>query len=371
MNFDQLLRFGVDQGATAIHLQAGAPPQLRIGGLIRGVNGPALGGDELETFLTSIAPQGSHAETPLGSTFSAATTVGRFRCTTYTHIGGPGVVLNVIPAAIRSVEDLHLPRVVRDVALSGRGLVLVVGPSGSGKTSTLAAMVDLINGASAQKIVTVEDPVEYLHANKKAHVTQMEVGRNCTSFEQGLELAMRQDADVIIVGDLRDAGSARLALGAAEAGRRVLTAMSGLAPISALTRLLALVPPSERDAATMQLAGALEAVIVQRFANTRDGKLQPVVEVLRGGLMTARAIQEHNFKDLGFFIEGRQSGMQSFDQHLLELHHAGTISGTEAMRLATNPETVGAGLRTIRQAAAASTRTTASTESAAEIGLAP
>jgi twitching motility protein PilT len=365
MNFDQLLKFGVDQGATAIHLQAGAPPQLRIGGLIRGVNGPALNGDELETFLTSIAPQFSHGENLLGSTFSATTPVGRFRCTTYSHIGGPGVVLSVIPAAVRTVEDLHLPRTVRDIALSGRGLVLVVGPSGSGKTSTLAAMVDLINGASAQKIVTIEDPVESLHANKKSHVTQMEVGRNCTSFEHGLELAMRQDADVIVVGALQDAVTTRLVLGAAEAGRRVLAAMSGLSAVPTLTRLLALVPSGERDAAVIQLAGSLEAVIAQRFANTREGKPQPIVEILRGGLNTARAIQEQNLKDLAFFIEGRQAGMQSFDQHLLELHYAGTISGTEAMRLASNPETVGAGLRTIRQAAAARTPETS------EIGLAP
>src|SRR5262249_14386390 len=140
----------------------------------------------------------------------------------------PGVVLRVIPSTIRSIEELNLPRGVREIALASKGLILVVGPSGSGKTTTVAAMVDLINNASYQKIVTIEAPVEYVHANKKAMITQMEVGLHASSFAHGLELALQQDPDVVVVGELRDPLVARMALEAAEAGRKVLATMAGL-----------------------------------------------------------------------------------------------------------------------------------------------
>ena len=145
-------------------------------------------------------------------------------------------------------------------------------------------MVDAINGASYQKVVTIEAPVEYLHANKKSMITQMEVGLNASSFEHGIGLALQQDADVIVVGDLRDPAAARMALEAAESGRKVLAAMTGLYAIQALTRLMALIPPEERETAVSQLAASLEGVIAQRLAKTRDGKFRPAVEVLRGGV---------------------------------------------------------------------------------------
>jgi twitching motility protein PilT len=354
MNFEQLLKFGVDQGASAIHLQAEASPQLRIAGLIRNVEGPPVKAEELKTFIASIAPKSVGADIDrslaVGSIFSTSIAPGRFRCSTFTHIGGPSLVLRVIPTTIRSVEELNLPRAVREIVLASRGLTLVVGPSGSGKTTTLAAMVDVINGASYQKIVTIEAPVEYLHANKKAMITQMEVGRNVTSFEHGLSLALQQDPDVIVVGDVRDAAVARLVLGAAEAGRKVLAIMTGLYAAQAIARFLSLIPPDERETACPQLAALLDGVIAQRLAKTRDGKFRPVVEVFRGGPVSSGPILENRLKDLSYFIEGRQGGMQSLDQHLIELNQSGVISGTETMRLATNPEAVGVGLRALRQA---------------------
>jgi twitching motility protein PilT len=359
MNFEQLLKFGVDQGASAIHLQAEATPQLRLGGLIRNVEGPRLKAEELRTFIASIAPKwvADDLDRSLGngSVFSSSTAAGRFRCSIFGQIGGPGVVLRVVPATIRGVDELNLPRGVRDLAHASRGLILVVGPSGSGKTATLAAMVDLINGAANLKVVTIESPVEYLFANKKAMVTQMEVGLNASSFEHGFRLALNQDADVIVIGDLRDPRLAVMALEAAESGRRVLASMPGGCVIPTLERLIALIPPEERPVVITLLANALEGVIAQQLAKTRDGKLRPVVEVLRGGGNAAKSINENRLKDLIFYMEGRQGGMQSLDQHLLELNQSGVISGTEAMRLASNPESVGMGLRSFRQASAAPT----------------
>jgi twitching motility protein PilU len=178
----------------------------------------------------------------------------------------------------------------------------------------------------------------------------MEVGLNAASFEHGFKLASQQDADVIVVGDLRDGSVARMALNAAEAGKRVLAVMTALYAVPALARLIAMIPPDERPIAVPQLAAALEGVIAQRLAKTRDGKLRPAVEVLRRGPNTAKSILENRLNDLTFFIEGRQGGMQSLDQHLVELQHAGLISGTETMRLASNPESVGEKLRALKQA---------------------
>ena len=354
MNFEQLLKFGVDQGASAIHLQAEASPQVRIGGLIRNVEGAPVKADELKAFIASIAPKsvGDDIDRSLavGSIFSTSVGAGRFRCSTFNQIGGPGVVLRVIPSTIRSVEELHLPRAVREVALASRGLTLVVGPSSSGKTTTLAAMVDVINGASSQKIVTIEAPVEFVHVNKKAMVTQMEVGRNVSSFEHGLGLALQQDADVILVGELRDGVVARMVLDEVEAGRKVLAGIAGLSVAQAVARFISLIPADHKETAVSQLATALDGVIAQRLARSRDGKFRPAVEVFRGGEASIASIQENRLKDLSHFIESRQGGMQSLDQHLIELNQSGVISGTETMRLATNPEAVAVELRAQRQA---------------------
>jgi len=214
-------------------------------------------------------------------------------------------------------------------------------------------MVERINASSYKKAVTIEAPVEYLFANRKSMVTQMEVGLNVSSFEHGFRLALDQDADVIVLGDPRGPTMVQMASEAAESGRRVLAALPGLYAVPTLGRLIAMIPEGDRAVAVSRLANALEGVIAQRLARARDGKLRPAVEVLRGGVNTSRAIAEDRLEDLIFFMEGRQGGMQSLDQHLLEPHQSGAISGTEAMRLANNPEAVAVGLRAFRQAGSA------------------
>jgi twitching motility protein PilT len=379
MNFEQLLKFGVEQQASSIHLQAESPPQLRIGGQIRNVEGAAVKAEELRAFIASIAPKplADNIDRSLaeGSVFSTSAAAGRFRCTAFSHIGGPGIVLRVVPSKIRSIEELNLPRAVRDVALASRGLILVVGPGASGKTSTLAAMVDAVNGATLQKVVTIEAPVEYVHASKKSMITHMEVGLNASSFEHGLGLALKQDADVIAIGELREPVVARMVLEAVESGRKVLAGMTGQSTVQAITQFIALVSQDQRADILVRVAAALEGIIVQQLARTRDGKFRPAVEVFRGGPNSTRPIVENQIRDVNFFIEGRQGGMQSLDQHLLELNQAGLISGTEAMRLASNPEAVGVGLRTLRQTSAAVSTPGSSpavpTPSSADPGLAP
>jgi twitching motility protein PilT len=227
-------------------------------------------------------------------------------------------------------------------------MTLLAGTTGSGKSTTLAAMVDLINRSYRCKIVTIEDPVGYVHTNSKSMISQLEVGQDTPSFEHGLRQALRQDPDVILVGELRDSETMRMALRAADTGHQVFATMHSSNAAQTIERILAMVPPDERKLATSQLAGSLEAIICQRLAVTRDGNRRAAVEILRGGPVTSKYIQENRLGELSDYVSSREGGMQRFDQHLLDLYHQKIISGTEAMRLATNTEAVALGMRGIR-----------------------
>lgn len=353
MKFDSFIRFAVEQGASDLHFQTGAAPLLRIGGLIRTVESPPVTAEELGAFIATIRP-GVTAETLgemmyQGLDFSHAMPgLCRFRCNVYSHLGTPAMVMRVVRLTVRTMDELQLPPVLRDITLSLRGLTLVTGTTGSGKTTTLASMVDLINNAFRCKIITIEDPIEYIHTNQKAMISQLEVGRDTPSFEHGLRQALRQDPDVILVGEVRDSETMRMALRAADTGHQVFTTVHSSNASQTIERILAMVPPEERSIATSQLAGSLQAVISQRLAVTKDGGRRPAMEILRGGPVTSKYIQENRLGDLSDYIATREIGMQRFDQHLVDLYDQKVISGTEAMRLATNPEAVALGLRGIR-----------------------
>ena len=352
MDFDQLIRFAVEQGASDVHLQTGAAPLLRINGQIRTVDAPPVTGSDLRQFILSIKhgmnPEGLDRAMAQGLDFSHAIPgVSRFRCNLYSHMGTPAMVMRIIGLKIRTLEELKLPEVLRTITLSLRGLTLVTGTTGSGKSTTLAAMVDLINRSYRCKIITIEDPIEYMHSNQKAMIAQLEVGQDTPSFEQGLRQALRQDPDVILVGELRDSESMRMALRAADTGHQVFSTVHSSNSAQTIERILAMVPPEERSIATSQLSSMLEAVISQRLAVTRDGNRRPAMEILRGGPVTAKYILENRLGDLSEYVATREGGMQRFDQHLLDLYHQKVIAGTEAMRLATNPEAVALGMRGI------------------------
>jgi twitching motility protein PilT len=208
-------------------------------------------------------------------------------------------------------------------------------------------MVDLINKSYRCKIITIEDPVEYTHVNQKAMISQLELGQDTPSFEHGLRQALRQDPDVILVGELRDSETMRMALRAADTGHQVFATVHSSNAAQTIERILAMIPPEERSIATSQLASSLEAVISQRLAVTRDGNRRAAMEILRGGPVTSKYILENRLGELSDFIGTRQQGMQRFDQHLIDLYNQKVISGTEAIRVATNPEAVALGLRGI------------------------
>jgi twitching motility protein PilT len=342
----------VEQNASDVHLQTGAAPLLRINGLIRSVESPPVSDQELRQFIVALKPkltldQLEAAMVP-GLDFSYAIPgVSRFRCNVYSHLGTPAMVLRVIKLKIRTIEELQLPPVLRDIALSHRGMTLLTGTTGSGKSTTLAAMIDLINITYRCKIITIEDPIEYLQTNQKALISQLEVGQDTPSFEHGLRQALRQDPDVILVGELRDSETMKMALRAADTGHQVFATVHSSNAAQTIERILAMVPPEERKIATSQLAGSLEAVVSQRLAATLDGSRRPAMEILRGGPVTSKYILENRLGELSDYIGSREGGMQRFDQHLLDLYKQKVVSGTEAMRLATNPEAVALGLRGI------------------------
>jgi twitching motility protein PilT len=353
MNFDQFIRFAVEQGASDVHLQTAALPLLRINGQIRAVESPPVVDHDLREFILSIR-KGIAADQLdrilfEGLDFSYSIPgIARFRCNIYSHLGTPALVLRVIKLQIRTLEELQLPPVLRDITLSLRGMTLLTGTTGSGKSTTLAAMVDLINSSYRCKIITIEDPVEYIHTNQKAMISQLELGQDTPSFEHGLRQALREDPDVILVGELRDSETMRMALRAADTGHQVFATVHSTNAAQTIERIMAMVPPVEREIARSQLAFSLTAVISQRLAVTRDGNRRAAMEILRGGPVTSKFILENKIGDLSDYIATRDSGMQRFDQHLLDLYHQKVISGTEAMRLATNPEAVALGMRGIR-----------------------
>ncbi|HEY2827490.1 MAG TPA: PilT/PilU family type 4a pilus ATPase [Pirellulales bacterium] len=354
MEIEKLLRFAVQQGASDLHLQAGAPPRLRLAGELRIVDSPPLTAEETAAAVSSIAPRGvanslDQAVTQ-GLDFSYVIDgVARFRCSAFRTLGSVAVVIRVIRTSIPSVDDLNLPQVVKDIALSERGLTLLTGTTGSGKSTTLAAMIDLINATLPNKIITIEDPIEYVYANNKSLISQLEVGGDTPSFPQAMRQALRQDPDVILVGELRDAETLRMALQAADTGHQVFSTVHSSTASQTIERIIAMFPPTEHNLLLGQLAGSVEAIISQRLVPTRDGTRRPAVEVLRGSAVSQKLILENRLAELHDFIATGDAGMQTFDQHLARLYREEIISGTEALRQATNPGQLSMALRGITE----------------------
>jgi twitching motility protein PilT len=352
MDFQQLLLFAVKNNASDIHIQAGLKACLRIGGHLRATDAPPLADEEVRAFITSIAPKRFKQDVDdrivAGLDFSYAIPgVSRFRCSAYQHLGQAAMTMRVIRGRIPSIEELHMPAIVHDIALSGRGLTLVTGTTGSGKSTTLAAMIDLINQQHPRKIICIEDPVEYLHTPKQALIAQLEVGTDTTSFDQALRQSLRQDPDVVLVGELRDMDTLRIALRAADTGHQVFSTVHSASAPQTIERIIAMFPPSEHKLLLTQLAGNLEAIISQRLVICRDGSRRPAVEILRGGPVPTKYILEGRALELGDYLKSAGNGMQTFDQDLLSLHRQELISTAEALHNASNREALTMALRGI------------------------
>ena len=353
MDLASLISFAVENEASDIHLQAGSVPMVRVGGQMRVLDLPVLGDDEMRRVIASIVPSvfasGMEDLIIKGIDFSHAIDGGaRFRCNAYSHLGRPGLVMRVIQSEIGTIAGLNLPEVLEDIALSQRGLILVSGTTGSGKSTTIAAMIALVGRTYRTKIISIEDPVEYVFQSNKSLISQLEVGRDTPSFEHGFRQALRQDPDAILVGELRDLETMRIALRAADTGHQVFSTVHSADAAQTVERLVAMIPPSERALLLSQLARSLEAIVAQRLVTTRDQKLLPAVEILRGTAVAEKLILENKLADLSDYIAGGEIGMQTFDQHLLQMYNAGNVSGTQALRWSSNPEAMSMALRGIR-----------------------
>ena len=352
MDFVNLLKFGVQHNASDVHIQAGLRACIRLGGILRSTDQPALNDEEVHNFIASICPKRFREKLDEhlieGLDFSYALPgLSRFRCSAYQHLGQPGIAMRIIRSKILGVAELHLPPIINEIANSQRGLTLVTGTTGSGKSTTLAAMIDLINTNHATKIITIEDPVEYLHTPKQALIAQLEVGTDTPSFEQALRQSLRQDPDVVLVGELRDMDTLRIALRAADTGHQVFSTVHSASAPQTIERIIAMFPPSEHKLLLTQLAGNLEAIISQRLCICRDGSRRPAVEILRGGPVPTKYILEGRALELGDYIKSAGNGMQTFDQDLLNLHRNELITTAEALRNATNREALTMALRGI------------------------
>jgi twitching motility protein PilT len=343
---DRVLQAARQLGASDVHLKAGLPPIFRIKGDLRTVRDvPPLGRDVLHAFALDMMNdrQRDLFEASWDVDLAYATADGaRFRVNVFQQRGNVGLVMRLIPPEVPPFEKLNLPPVVLSLTENARGLVLVTGITGSGKSTTLAAMVDAINARRAAHIVTIEDPIEYAFKDRRSVVNQREIGFDTVSFAKALRAALRQDPDVILVGEMRDLETVEIALTAAETGHFVLSTLHTLDAVETVNRIVSVFPPHHQTQARLQLAGVLRGVVSQRLVPRADGKgMIPAVEVLVG---TARvkellADPKRTREIHDAIVTGRDPyGMISFDQSLMDLVARQLVTYEEALANATNPD---------------------------------
>jgi len=351
MDIDVLLRTAAQHRASDVHLQTDSPPTLRVNGRLMPINAPPATADDIHAAFRQIATERMQRiveERRSGDFAYLLPDVARFRVNVFYERGRLCLAFRLIPLAPPGFAELHLPPVVEEIAQAGRGLVLVTGTTSSGKSTTLAAIVDHLNTTRRLRIVTIEDPIEFVHTSKKSLVAQREVGADTPGFLEALRRALRQDPDVILVGELRDLATVKTALRAGDTGHIVYSTVHTTNAAQTVQRLIALFPPNERELLLTQLSTNLKAVMSQRLARTRDGNaLVPVVEVLRSTPVVRKMILENRTGALPQAMANQEQGMQLFDQHLATLFRAEVISDTEALRLATNQEALALALRGI------------------------
>jgi twitching motility protein PilT len=344
MKLDDLLRTATAAGASDLHLKAGSYPMMRVHGtLVPASEERRLERDDTETMVNQMlsdAQQEKFKERlDLDLAYSVAG-LGRFRCNVFQQRGTLGFVLRVISTTIKTIDELGLPQVLKRVAEEERGLVLVTGTTGSGKSTTLAAMIDHVNNTRSAHIMTVEDPIEYLHRDHRSIVNQREVTVDTMGFASALRAALRQDPDVILVGEMRDHETVETALSAAETGHLVFSTLHTLDATETINRIIAVFPPHQQRQVRLQLASVLKAAVSQRLIPRADGLGRAAaVEVMLATPFIRDCIVDKEKTSMipGAIAAGTsQYGMQTFDQSIFGLYERGDITLDEAMRWASN-----------------------------------
>ena len=344
MHINDLLHTAVHAGASDLHLKVGSYPMMRVNGtLLVAAEVKRLDRPDTEAFAEALFTPEQREKFRAQQEVDLAYSVpglGRFRVNVFQQRGTVGIVLRVIPTRIRNIDELGLPPVLKKIAEEERGLVLVTGTTGSGKSTTLAAMIDHINSTRSAHIMTVEDPIEYLHRDHHSLVNQREINLDTQSFAKALRSALRQDPDVILVGEMRDFETVETALIAAETGHLVFSTLHTLDAVETINRIIAVFPPHQQRQVRIQLASVLKAAVSQRLMPRADGMGRvPAVEVMISTAFIRDCIVD---KDKSVLIQGAiasgtsQYGMQTFDQSIFGLYSQGLVSLEEALRWASN-----------------------------------
>ena len=335
---DTLLRIVVDKKASDLHLAVGSPPIVRVDGDLQRLKWRTLTEEEYEKLIAPIAPEKLLKEWRETGDADFAYSMGkiaRFRVNLFRQEHGSGAVLRMIPPRVLSIEELGLPPLVANVARVSRGLVLVTGPTGSGKSTTLAALLDWINRTRASHIVTIEDPVEFIHTPQKSLISHRELGFDTPTFAGALKAALREDPDVVLVGELRDLETMSMALQAAETGLLVFGTLHTNSAAKAVDRLIDSFPAEEQEQVRTVLAEVLKSVVSQVLLKKKGGGRVPAFEVLRGSSALSNSIREGKMNMISTLIQtGRTAGMVGMDQYLVDLVLAATVDADEAFEKA-------------------------------------
>ncbi|MDJ0880272.1 MAG: type IV pilus twitching motility protein PilT [Gammaproteobacteria bacterium] len=344
MDIAQLLAFGVKQGASDLHLSAGLPPMIRVDGDIRRINVPEMDHKQVHDMLYDIMSdkQRKDYEEFLETDFSFEIPgLARFRVNAFNHNRGSGGVFRTIPSKILTLEDLNAPAIFKDISEYPRGIVLVTGPTGSGKSTTLAGMIDYKNDSEYGHILTVEDPIEFVHQSKKCLVNQREVHRDTLGFNEALRSALREDPDTILVGEMRDLETIRLALSAAETGHLVFGTLHTSSAAKTIDRIVDVFPAAEKAMVRSMLSESLKAVISQTLLKKIGGGRVAAHEIMIGTPAIRNLIREDKVAQMYSAIQtGQSMGMQTLDQNLKQILAQGLISKEEAQRKAANPDSL-------------------------------
>ena len=345
MDISDLLAFSVKNKASDLHLSAGLPPMIRVHGDVRKINVPAMDHTQVHDMVYDIMNDGQRKryEETLECDFSfEIPNLARFRVNAFNHNRGSGAVFRTIPSKILTLEQLNCPAIFKDICNTPRGIVLVTGPTGSGKSTTLAAMVDYINENEMGHILTVEDPIEFVHTSKKCLINQREVGPHTLSFSNALRAALREDPDVILVGEMRDLETISLALSAAETGHLVFGTLHTSSAAKTVDRIVDVFPAAEKEMVRSMLSESLRAVISQTLCKTKDEQGRVAAhEIMIGTPAIRNLIRENKVAQMYSAIQtGQNIGMQTLDQNLQDLVRRNVISANEARGKAQNKDSI-------------------------------
>lgn len=345
MTLKQMLVEMLNRRASDLHLRVGIRPHLRVNGNLEQIHTEPLSVDQMDQIVGQILNEKQverfHRKSEMDLALSVAK-LGRFRINLFRQRGTTGIAIRAVNTTVPSFEELNLPPVIRKMSRERHGLIVITGTTGSGKSTTMASMIEEMNATESLNIMTIEDPIEYIYRDKKAIISQREVGGDTESFAAALRHAFRQDPDVIMIGEVRDLETMSIALTAADTGHLVLTTLHTLNVVETLTRIVSFFPPHQHQQIRLLLAGTIKAVVCQRLLTRCDQQgLVPALEIMVSTAAVRECIiNQEKSADLPELLEqGRvQYGMQTFDQSIMRLHKQGMISFEEAMAAATNPD---------------------------------